>query len=328
MRAARIHDTVISVMTEITGITLSRNCPAAAESPRRTSAPTLDSLGEAGLIEYYTEAGPDYEAWSPAFNMHFGYATASGLFGREAMLERMNHEVLRRAHVGQPGIERVIDLGCGLGGTARHAVARFRQVHVTGVTIVPWQIRRGRELAAQAPGGDRIEFLRADYQSTGLPSKSFDAAYAIESSCYGEGAGKAKLLGEAHRLLRRGGRLVIADGFLKRPPEEMGRVSRRLVRGVTESWAIRELGELTEFLQELQFAGFGDLQVEDLRWRVAPSALQIPLVTARFLFTELLLKRSRMTHERWNNVLGPLYGLLLALRGREMSYYLISATKN
>jgi SAM-dependent methyltransferase len=305
-------------MTEITGITL----------PRRTAtvAP-IQVLGEADLIRYYSEAGPDYEAWSPAFNMHFGYA-AGNPFARETMLERMNQEVLRRAGVGEPGVEQLVDLGCGLGATARHAVARFPQVHVTGVTVVPWQVRRGSELAARVPGGNRIELLLADYQATGLASKSFDAAYAIESSCYGEEAGKAKLLGEAHRLLRRGGRLVVADGFLKRPPEEMGRVSQRLVRGIRESWAIRELGQLAEFVQELECAGFGDVKVEDLRWRVAPSAMQIPLVTARFLFTELLIKRSRMTRERWNNVLGPMYGLLLALLGREMSYYLISATKN
>ena len=25
-----------------------------------------------GIEEYYSEAGPDYAAWSPEFNMHFG----------------------------------------------------------------------------------------------------------------------------------------------------------------------------------------------------------------------------------------------------------------
>ncbi len=184
-------------MTEITGITI----------PRSSTAPA-GNLGEADLIRYYSEAGPDYAAWSPAFNMHFGFARMEGNpLGRETMLERMNQEVLRRAAVGEPGVDRLIDLGCGLGATARHAVARFPQVHVTGVTIVPWQVRRARELAAEAAGGDRIEILRADYQSTGLAAKSFDAAYAIESSCHGDGAGKSKLLREAHRLLRRGGRL-------------------------------------------------------------------------------------------------------------------------
>jgi cyclopropane fatty-acyl-phospholipid synthase-like methyltransferase len=244
------------------------------------------------------------------------------------MLERMNEEVLRRAGLGEPGVDRLIDLGCGLGATARHAVARFPNARVTGVTIVPWQVERARELAAEAPGGDRIEIRCANYQATGLPSKSFDAAYALESACHGEGAGKASLLREAHRLLRRGGRLVVADGFLKRPAEKLGPVSSRLQDGIKQAWVIQELGVIAEFTQELECAGFGDVQIEDLRWRVAPSALQIPWVTVKFLFTELLVKHSRMTRERWNNVLGPIYGLLLSLAGVHMSYYMISATKN
>jgi len=105
-------------------------------------------------------------------------------------------------------------------------------------------------------------------------------------------------------------------------------VSRHLVEGVKQCWVIRELGQIAEFVSELECAGFGDVHVEDLRWRVAPSAMQIPWVTAKFLFTELLVRRSRMTRERWNNVLGPLYGLLLGLPGIEMSYYMVSATKN
>lgn len=28
------------------------------------------------LEQYYSEAGPDYAAWSPEFNMHFGYFRA------------------------------------------------------------------------------------------------------------------------------------------------------------------------------------------------------------------------------------------------------------
>jgi hypothetical protein len=29
-----------------------------------------------GLEQYYSEAGPDYAAWSREFNMHFGYYRA------------------------------------------------------------------------------------------------------------------------------------------------------------------------------------------------------------------------------------------------------------
>ncbi len=30
-----------------------------------------------GLEQYYSEAGPDYAAWSREFNMHFGYYRGS-----------------------------------------------------------------------------------------------------------------------------------------------------------------------------------------------------------------------------------------------------------
>ena len=42
------------------------------------------------LEEYYTEAGADYAAWSPEFNMHFGYFRwGMNPFDRERMLEQM-----------------------------------------------------------------------------------------------------------------------------------------------------------------------------------------------------------------------------------------------
>ena len=46
------------------------------------------------------------------------------------------------------------------------------------------------------------------------PSASYDGVYALESSCHAHGADKGALLAEAYRLLRPGGRLVVADGFL------------------------------------------------------------------------------------------------------------------
>jgi hypothetical protein len=45
-----------------------------------------------GLEQYYSEAGPDYAAWSREFNMHFGYSAGSNPLHREVM----NAEVLAR----------------------------------------------------------------------------------------------------------------------------------------------------------------------------------------------------------------------------------------
>src|SRR5262245_55347587 len=82
---------------------------------------------------HYTEAGMDYRAWSPNFNMHFGYYRwPANPFPLEPMLEEMSREVFRRLELA-PGVS-VLDLGCGLGAPARRLIAEH-PVAVTAVTI-------------------------------------------------------------------------------------------------------------------------------------------------------------------------------------------------
>ena len=49
------------------------------------------------VIEFYEEAGMDYEHWSKGFNMHMGfYRWGLNPFDREKMLEQLNREVAAR----------------------------------------------------------------------------------------------------------------------------------------------------------------------------------------------------------------------------------------
>ena len=100
-----------------------------------------------GLEQYYSEAGPDYAAWSREFNMHFGYYRAgSNPLRREAMLEQMNAEVLARLQLGADKEPRLLDLGCGLGATLRSFARRLPRALLLGLTRVPWQVERARAL--------------------------------------------------------------------------------------------------------------------------------------------------------------------------------------
>ena len=82
-----------------------------------------------GLEQYYSEAGPDYAAWSSEFNMHFGYyRTGANPLHRVSMLEQMNAEVLDRLHVRGIAEPRLLDLGCGLGATLRSSPPDLRHI--------------------------------------------------------------------------------------------------------------------------------------------------------------------------------------------------------
>ena len=280
-----------------------------------------------GLEQYYSEAGPDYAAWSPEFNMHFGYYRAgSNPLRREAMLEQMNAEVLRRLQLGANSKPRLLDLGCGLGATLRSLARRLPDSELTGLTRVRWQVERARSLNEAAGCGERVRVFEGDYEDSALPSASYDGVYALESGCHAQGADKGALLTEARRLLAPSGRLVIADGFLAEG-RFAGALQRRIYRKLCECWVIEELAQLHQFTARLVQLGFIDIMVERLQMRVAPSVAHVPWVTLKFLVTDVMFGERRMTRARWNNVLAPALLPLVSAPLGPMIYCMITATK-
>ena len=280
-----------------------------------------------GLEQYYSEAGPDYAAWSREFNMHFGYYRAGvNPLRREPMLEQMNAEVLARLHLDDIEEPSLLDLGCGLGATLRSFARRLPDAHLLGLTCVPWQVEQAHALNDAAGCGERVRVIQGDYQDTILPGSNFDGVYAIESSCHAHGADKGALLAEAHRLLRPGGRFVVADGFLG-GGRFASALQQRIYRKLCECWVIEELGQLHLFTARLEQLGFTDITVEHLQMRVAPSVAHIPWVTLKFLLSDVVSGKRKMTRARWNNVLAPALLPLVSAPLGPMTYCMITATR-
>jgi len=295
-----------------------------AVAPQATRAAVAPPIG---LEQYYSEAGPDYAAWSSEFNMHFGYYRAgANPLDRESMLEQMNAEVLARLQLRDIAEPRLLDLGCGLGATLRSLARRLPRARLLGITRVPWQVQQAVALNVAAGCGERVGVIEGDYEATILPSGSYDGAYALESSCHAHGADKSALLTEAHRLLRSGGRLVVADGFLA-SERWVSELHQRIYRKLCECWVIEELGQLDLFTVRLEQLGFTEITVERLQLRVAPSVAHIPWVTLRFLLTDVVFGKRKMTRARWNNVLAPVLLPLVSAPIGPLTYCMVSAKK-
>src|ERR1700728_1061819 len=133
---------------------------------------------------YYEEAGPDYAVWSAEINMHFGFFRwGMNPLNREAMLEQMNLEVLRRLMLADAA-PTVLDMGCGLAATLRSFARRVPSANLSGITLVPWQLEQGQVLNHVDPRAEAIRLHLGNYEKTDFASETFDGVYAIESSCY------------------------------------------------------------------------------------------------------------------------------------------------
>ena len=78
------------------------------------------------------------------------------------LLKLARHEHYLAAQMGlKPGM-RVLDVGCGVGGPARE-IARFADVHITGVNNNDFQIGRARKYTAKAGLSDNLQFVKGDF---------------------------------------------------------------------------------------------------------------------------------------------------------------------
>lgn len=136
-----------------------------------------------------------------------GYFEMGGphLLDPESAFQRYRvREVLKLCHVRSGS--RAVDLGCGW-GTISFGLARTAAV-VVGVDFAAAALTVCRSRLAAEPI-DHLHFVQADVAETGLRGGVWDLVVAADlvEHLYAETTRRA--YGEAHRLLRAGGRLVV-----------------------------------------------------------------------------------------------------------------------
>lgn len=143
--------------------------------------------------------------------IHFGHwgdpdhaDTSEGGF-RDA--QRALHEALL-ALASLRDHQRVLDVGCGVGGTLATLNERFSQVDLHGVNIDPAQIEAARA-CVRPRAGNAITLHVGDAGALPFEDARFDVVLAIE--CIAHFAPRARFLSEAHRVLADGGLLVLSD---------------------------------------------------------------------------------------------------------------------
>lgn len=236
------------------------------------------------VVRYYDETRFDYNvAWFSDENsaLHVGFYDEHAHNHRDAVGN--TNRFLADAAGIQSG-DRVLDAGCGRGGSA-FWLAQNRQATVVGITPVASQVDDARRKAVALGLENEVSFFQKDYLHSGFGDETFDVVWACESVCHTEQ--KQEFFHEAFRVLKPGGRLVIADCMRFRrdlPPSD----EAFLLEGVN-GWEVPDIDTGREHYEKASAAGFEAVRILDCSKYVRVSFRNIYRHCRRWLWLGYLL---------------------------------------
>ena len=151
--------------------------------------------------------------------------------------------------------ETVLDLGCGGGLDSFLAAQRVgRKGKVIGLDMTPEMVEKARA-SARAGNYTNVAFDVAEIEKLPLPDDSVDVV--ISNCVINHSPDKLRVFREAHRVLKPGGRLFVADLVTS------GKLSEDVLRNAGKIWAewLAAASDRRTYLNAIKAAGFRTIAV-------------------------------------------------------------------
>lgn len=214
------------------------------------------------IVDYYDTCKTDYQiVWhlNSHLSLHYGFWDEKTQTLRQA-LTQMNEALFSFGEIKEQSI--VLDAGCGVGGSTIF-LAKNKQCKATGISLSQKQIEDARQNSIKLGVAQSTNFLVQDYCHTHFAANSFDVVWAMESVCHA--ANKKDFIQETFRLLKPGGKLVMADFFA------IDNIHHPLLKDWAQTWAVESFEHIESFKQFCVEVGFESLKIKDVSANVLKS---------------------------------------------------------
>lgn len=204
-----------------------------------------------------------------AYSMHIGYRDDNNFLGQnESVSELMEKKLIKDACI-QNG-QQILDAGCGTGALGIEITSLYQSAKVYGIDLLHDHLQVAYQQRANFPAAF---FSEQDYLNLAFRDNSFDRVFYCESLIHARD--KRKLLLEASRVLKPGGKIIIADMFMLD-----NRLSKKDRLGLSElrtETGIPNLENVNTFTKRLTRLNFQNILRQNITGNIASTLPTVPL---------------------------------------------------
>ncbi|XP_028783812.1 cycloartenol-C-24-methyltransferase-like isoform X1 [Neltuma alba] len=204
---------------------------------------------------YYDKSNTYYDVVTGAYEAYWGESLhfASRWKGETLRESIKRHEHFIAMQLGLKPGQKVLDVGCGVGGPAIE-ISRFSKTSVTGLNNNEYQINRAKELS-RLHGTDQIcDFVQGDFMNIPFPDNTFDAVYAIEATVHSPDA--YECYKEIYRVLKPGQCFAAYESSMTTSFDPTNPEHQRIKKELLLGGGLVDIRSTTKVLEALKQAGF------------------------------------------------------------------------
>jgi cyclopropane fatty-acyl-phospholipid synthase-like methyltransferase len=220
------------------------------------------------IQKYYTTAQPYYEHFwhGKALGLHYGF-WINNVSSKTEAITKENEYLANLSDVKQNDL--ILDAGCGIGGSSIW-LAKEKEAEVVGLNIVDRQLTTGKDLVNKRSLGQKVDFVKGDYQILPFKDNAFDVFWSLESIEHATNLND--FMKEAFRVLKPGGKIIIAATFLGDGKEITVEEKRQMDVGKAVAGTFNDFRSAKENAHVMNDVGFVDVQNFDKTAWVMKSA--------------------------------------------------------